>query len=186
MPTQYALGQLYLTDDPEVHDAELGIPWLEYAARHGNDCATYQLGKEHLRGKVVERDTAKAMEYFTQSAEAGNQFAQYVLGKLYLDRQDCEQAHYWFSQSATQGNEYAQFFLDRWDNLKPPSVMLSVSRLLHHMGRIFQAQMPSPTIPGGIQIDRKRPAQLREKKIAMGHKPDDHEEQTPSWTMTMG
>lgn len=73
MPTQYALGQLYLTDDPEVHDAELGIPWLEYAARHGNDCATYQLGKEHLRGKVVERDTAKAMEYLTQSAETGNQ-----------------------------------------------------------------------------------------------------------------
>ena len=183
---QYALGQLYLTDDAEVHDAELGIQWLEYAAHHGSDRAAYRLGKEYLRGKVVKRDPAKAVEYLTQSAETGNQYAQYALGKLYLDKQDQTQAHYWFSQSAAQGNEYAQFFLDRWDNLKPPSVMLSVSRLLHHMGRIFQAQMPSPTIPGGIQIDRKRLAQLREKKIAMGHKPDDHEEQTPSWTMTMG
>ena len=183
---QYALGQLYLTDDAEVHDAELGIQWLEYAAHHGSDRAAYRLGKEYLRGKVVKRDPAKAVEYLTQSAETGNQYAQYALGKLYLDKQDQTQAHCWFSQSAAQGNEYAQFFLDRWDNLKPPSVMLSVSRLLHHMGRIFQAQMPSPTIPGGIQIDRKRLAQLREKKIAMGHKPDDHEEQTPSWTMTMG
>ena len=186
VPAQYALGKLYLSDDTEVRDPVLGVQWLEYAAHHGSDCADYQLGKEYLRGKVVERDTAKAMEYFTQSAEAGNQFAQYVLGKLYLDRQDCEQAHYWFSQSATQGNEYAQFFLDRWDNLKPPSVMLSVSRLLHHMSRIFQEQMPVPTVPGGIQIDRKRLVQLREKKIAMGHKADDHEEQAPSQTMSMG
>ena len=186
VPAQYELGKLLFSDNPEVHDTELGIQWLEYATHHGSDCAAYQLGKEYLRGKVVERDTAKAMEYFTQSAEAGNQFAQYVLGKLYLDRQDCEQAHYWFSQSATQGNEYAQFFLDRWDNLKPPSVMLSVSRLLHHMSRIFQEQMPLPTVPGGIQIDRKRLVQLREKKIAMGHKADDHEEQAPSQTMSMG
>ena len=144
------------------------------------------MGKEYLKGKVVKGDTIKAMDYLTQSAGTGNQYAQYALGKLYLDRQDPEQAHYWFSQSATQGNEYAQFFLDRWDSLKPPSVMLSVSRLLHHMSRIFQEQMPAPTVPGGIQIDRKRLAQLREKKIAIGHKPDDHEEQTPSWTMTVG
>lgn len=186
VPAQYALGQLYLTDDAEVHNTELGIQWLEYAVHHGSDHAAYQLGKEYLRRKVVEMNTAKAMEYLAQSAESGNQYAQYTLGKLYLDRQDREQAHYWFSQSAIQGNEYAQFFLDRWDSLKPPSVMLSVSRLLHHMSRIFQEQIPVTTVPGGVQIDRKRLAQLREKKIAMGHKPDDHEERTQSQTMSMG
>ena len=164
----------------------MGVQWLECATRNGSDCAAYQLGKEYLRGKVVERDPAKAMDYLTQSAETGNQFAQYVLGKLHLDRQDCEQAHYWFSQSAAQGNEYAQFFLDRWDNLKPPLIMLSVSRLLHHMGRIFQDQAPVPSVPGGVRIDRKRLQQLREKKIAMGHKPDDHEDQFQGQSMTMG
>ena len=113
-----------------------------------------------------------------------NRYAQYALGKLYLDRQDHEQAHYWFSQATTQGNEYAQFFLNRWNSLKPPTVMLSVTRLLHHMGRIFQDQTLAPSVPGGIQIDRKRLAQLREKKIAMGHKPDDHEEHNrPSISM---
>ena len=54
--------------------------------------------------------------------------------------------------------------------------MLSDTRLLYHMGRIFQEQIPAPSVPGGIQIDRKRLAQLRKKKIAMGHRPDDHEE----------
>ena len=177
---QYELGMLLLTNDSEVRDLKSGIQWLEYAVRHGSDCASYRLGKEFLKGEIVERDITKAVEYLTQSAEAGNQYAQYALGKLYLDSQDREQAHYWFTRSAAQGNEYAQFFLERWDNLKPPSTMLSVSRLLHHIGRIFQEQMPTPTIPGGVQIDRKRLAQLREKKIAMGHKLDDHVEQTPS------
>ena len=64
--------------------------------------------------------------------------------------------------------------------------MLSITRLLYYMSRIFQEQMPVPTVPGGIRIDRKRLVQLREKKIAMGHKADDHEEQAPSQTMSMG
>ena len=186
VPAQYALGQLYLTNDAEVHDAEMGIQWLECAAHNGSDCAAYRLGKAYLKGEIVERNTAKAVGYLMQSAEAGNQYAQYAFGKLYLDRQDREQAHYWFSQSAAQGNEYAQFFLDRWDNLKSPSVMLSVTRLLHHMSRIFQDQAPAPSVPGGIRINRKRLAQIREKKIAMGHKADDHEEQQQGgWNMMM-
>ena len=180
---QYELGVLLLSDDPEIHDPELGVQWLGYAARNRNDYAAYRLGKEYLKGEVVDRDMSKAEEYLTQFAETGNQYAQYALGKLYLDRQDREQAHYWFSQSAAQRNEYAQFFLDRWDNLKPSSGMLSVTRLLHHMRHIFQEQIPAPTIPGGIQIDRKRLQQLREKKIAMGHKPDDHEETQTGMTM---
>ena len=144
------------------------------------------MGKEYLKGEIVEKNIAKATLYLTQSAEAGNQYAQYALGKLYLDEYSREQAHHWFTQSAAQGNSHAQFFLDRWNSLKPPSVMLSVTRLLHHMGHIFQDQVPPLSIPGGIQIDRKRLAQLREKKVAMGHKADDHEEQAQSQTMAMG
>ena len=183
---QYELGVLLLSDDPEIHDPELGVQWLEYAARNRNDCAAYRLGKEYLKGEVVTRDTAKAIECLTQSADAGNQYAQYALGKLYLEQGDKTEARYRFMQSATQGNEYAQFFLDRWDNLKPPTVMLSVTRLLHHMSRIFQDQAPAPSVPGGVRIDRKRLQQLREKKIAMGHKPDDHEDQSQGQSMTMG
>ncbi len=183
---QYALGSLLLTDDPEVHDPKLGLQWLEYAASNGNDYAAYRLGKEHLIGEMVKKDITKAMDYLTQSAEAGSQYAQYALGKLYLEKHDPQQAWYWFTQSAARGNEYARFFLNRWDDLKPPSVMLSVTRLLHQMSRVFWEQTPAPSIPGGVQIDCKWLQQLREKKIAMGHKPDDHEEQSQDWEMTIG
>ena len=172
----YELGKLLLSHDPEVHDSKLGLQWLEYAAHNKNDYAAYRLGKEYLKGVIVAKDTAKGVDYLTLSAEAGNQYAQYALGKIYLEAQEHDQAHYWFAQSAAQGNSHAQFFLSRWDSLKPPSFMLSVTRLLHHMSRVFQEQTPPPPVPGDIQVDRKLMAKIREKKIALGHKPDDHEE----------
>lgn len=175
-PAQYALGKLFLSHDPEIHDPQLGIQWLEYAARNGSSHAAYQLGKEYLRGEIVAKDKHKAVDFLSRSAKAGNQYAQYTLGKLCLEKQDREQALYWFRQSASQGHAYAQFFLDRWESLNPPSAMLSVTRLLYHMGRIFQDRVPPPAIPGGIRIDRKHLAQIREKKIALGQKPDDHED----------
>lgn len=54
----------------------------------------------------------------------------------------------------------------------------------NNMSRVFQDQTPAPPVPGGMRIDRKRLAQLREKKMAMGHKPDDREEyQEPAMSM---
>ena len=104
-----------------------------------------------------------------------------MLGKLYLEgkavSRDQEQSAQWFRRSAAQGNRYAHFFLDRQSDRRPPGVMLSVTRLLHHLGRIFRENAPRATGPGIIQIDRKRLQQLREKRIALGHKPDDHPEQ---------
>lgn len=89
------------------------------------------------------------------------------------------------NELAEDGDAYAQFFLERLDDFKPPSVILSVTRLLHHMGNIFQDHSLPKSGSTGMQIDRKRLAQLREKKIALGHKPDDYEDQ--GWGgMTMG
>ena len=156
--------------------------WLESAAHNGNHYAAYRLGKEYLQGRFIKKDVDKAVECFTWAAERGNQYAQYMLGKLYLMGQsvpyDKEQAICWLGKSAAQGNQYAQFFLDRQDSFRPPSVMLSVTRLLYHMSQIFQDNSLPKSTADGIQIDRKRLAQLREKKIALGQKPDDHEEQT--------
>jgi len=188
---QYALAKLYLSDDVEVHEAQRGMYWLKRAAQSGNHYAAYRLGKLYLQAEQVPKDVSRALEYLTTSAQLGNQYAQYMLGKLYLMGhsvpQDQEQAIHWLTLSTGQGNVYAQFFLDRQDSLRPPSVMLAVTRLLHHMGRIFQEQLPAPVIPGGIKMDRKLRRKLQEKKIALGHKPDDHEEQQHGgWNMTMG
>ena len=191
---KYALGKLLLADDPEVRDTDEGIRWLNKATENGNHFAAYRLGKEYLKGDMVNKDTKRAAEWFTRSAEAGNQYAQYTLGKLYLTGQgvthDRTQAMDWFSRSAVQGNQYAQFFLEHQNDLhdlRPPSVMLAATRLLYHVSRIFEDHAP-PHSSAGLQVDRKLRRRIQEKKIAMGHKPDDHEEtpQQDMGGMTMG
>ena len=59
-----------------------------------------------------------------------------------------------------------------------PTVGETVVRMLHHMSRIFEDNSKIDQIHRGLQIDRKRRQELRRKRLAMGHKPDDHEEQT--------
>ena len=81
--------------------------------------------------------------------------------------------------------EYAQFFLERHDDIRPPSVMLAVTRLLYHMSRIFEDHA-LPQSSAGLHVDRKLRRRIQEKKIAMGHKPDDHEEEQNMGGMTMG
>ena len=186
---QYALGKLLLSDDWEVRDSDGGIRWLKQAAENGNQRAAYQLGKEYLTGEAVTKDTSKAAEWFTRSAEAGNQYAQYMLGKLYLMgqgvQQDQVQAMDWFSRSAVQGNQYAQFFLEHQNDLHPPSVMLAATRLLYHISRIFEDHS-LPRSSTGLHVDSKLRRKIQAKKIAMGHKPDDHEEEQNQGGMVMG
>ena len=102
-----------------------------------------------------------------------------MLEKLYLEGKDVlkdeETAVYWLAESANQGNNYAQHLLNHSD--RSPSVLLSVIRLLYHLGTIFRDNAPPKPSPGAMSVDRKLRRKIQEKKIAMGHKPDDHEEQ---------
>ena len=184
---QYSLAKLYLSDDLEVRDIRTGMDWLYTAAVNGSHYAMYRLAKELLKGDLIERNIDAAVTWFTKSAERGNQYAQYMLGKLYLTGKevlyDEEQAVHWLTQSAEQDNQYAQYLLAHLEEKRPPAAMLAVTRLLHHMSRIFQDNSVPKSRPGGIQIDRKRLKKLQEKRIALGHKPEDHEEQWPDMTM---
>lgn len=47
--------------------------------------------------------------------------------------------------------------------------------LLHHMGRVFRGGMP--VVPPALRIDSKRRRRLQEKRMALGHKRDDHEDE---------
>ena len=51
----------------------------------------------------------------------------------------------------------------------------AVMQLLHHMSRMFRGNMP--VIPPALRIDSKRRRRLQEKRMAMGHKRDDHEDE---------
>ena len=181
---QYALGKLLLSDDPDVCDPSEGIRWLNAAAQNGNDYTAYALGKEYLQGDHVLKNANTAAEYLHQAAEAQNPWAQYLLGKLYLMgegvEQDQEVAYGWFQAAAMQGHTYAQFFKERMEQGPPgpPSLMLSATQLLHHMGNIFRDNVPEDSTSTGLHIDHKRLQALQEKRIALGHRPDDHVEQT--------
>ncbi len=176
--TQYRIGWMLLHGVGTERDEAAALPWLEKAAEGGNSFAKYQLGKLLLTGTdAVAKDTERALKLLTECAEDGSQYAQYTLGKAYLLGrdlpQDQGQAVRWLKLSAGQGNQYARFFLDRVYG----SIFSSTASLLYHMGRVFQEQRQP--LAAGMQaaVDSKLRRKIREKKIAMGHKPDDHEDQ---------
>ena len=154
---------------------------LRQAAEHGDPSTQYHLGKLLLQGNEIPKDAKDAVRWLTESADQGNQYAQYALGKIYLLGKDVpkdfEAARIWFQRSADQGNQYAQYFVEHMDNHRTAPSAQSVIRLLYHMANIFREQTP-PSTPGGMRsgVDRKLRRKIWEKKIAMGHKPDDHEE----------
>ena len=177
----FALGKLYLAGDAVLpKDPMAALKWLTYAAELGNQFAQYRLGKLLLQGEDVPRDIKTAIHWLTAAAEQGNQYAQYALGKLYLlgkeIPKDRTSATKWFQLAVDQGNEYAQYFLEHMDDRLGQPPMAAVVSLLHHLANIFQEQnQPPPS--GGIRVavDRKLLRKIRAKKIAQGHKADDHE-----------
>jgi len=52
----------------------------------------------------------------------------------------------------------------------------STVRLFHQMGQIFRDNAAPPSNPMGIRVDSKRRKKLMQKRLAMGHKQDDHEQ----------
>jgi len=175
------LGVFTFEDDND-HDEpdEATIRKLEASAEAGDTRAMYRLGKLCLAGEHVEKDTATAVAWFRKAAEQGNAFAQYVLGKLYLQGrevpQDKDEALRWLELSAAQGNVYAQYLIDRMDEPHNPSILLAATKLLHHASRIFREQAAT-TNPQGIRMDSRRRKQLLQKRLVLGHKIDDHEDQ---------
>lgn len=190
---QYALGKLYLSDNPVVHDTSDGIQWLERAVQNGNADAAYRLGKEYLTGKSVQKDAVKAAEYLRHAADQNHPWASYLLGKLYLTGngvpRDEEAAWNCFRMADAYGHPNAQYVLERQDQWHQPQLLMTVSRLLYHMSNIFRDNAPAVPAQPRLHIDRKRMRELQELRIALGHQPDDHEEeqtQTQSWGgMTM-
>lgn len=175
--SEYALGKLLL----ERGNALEGVNCLARAAKRGNQYAQYRLGKLYLEGTAVPKDVETALSYFGDAAANGNQYAQYVLGKLFLLGQnvprDEERALRYLERSAEQGNVYTWYLLDHRNDVPAPHVGAAVVGMLHHMGNIFQEQSMTDSTRRGMQIDRKRRRQLQEKRLAMVHKPDDHEEE---------
>lgn len=176
----YAVGKMLMDGGIIQKDAPKALEYFRKSAAAGNSYAMYQIGKHSMTGEDAPKDIDAALRWFTAAAEHGNAAAQYALGKLYLSSEDVpkdtEAALQWFTRSAEHGNQYAQFFVDHWNEVRSPSSFIAATRLLHHMSRIFQDNTP-PRRGGRIQLDKKLLRKLKEKKIAQGHKADDHEQE---------
>lgn len=166
-------------EDSETENTPVSVEELEKAVARDDTRAMYRLGKLCLTGELVEKDTKTAVAWFRQAAEQGDAYAQYALGKLYLQGREVPQgkdeALHWMESSAAQGNVYAQYLIDRMDEQRDPSILLAATKLLRHASRIFREQAVT-TNPQGIRVDSRRRKQLLRKRLALGHKIDDHEE----------
>ena len=116
-------------------------------------------------GPTIKKDAAEAAPEDSGSADAAasKDTAPPVGEMTPTHSQPSGQA----GQTAPAGAEY-----------RAPTVGETVVRMLHHMSGIFEDNSKLDQIHRGLQIDRKRRQELQRKRLAMGHKPDDHEEQT--------
>ena len=128
-------------------------------------CADARRTPSSQEGPIIKKDAAEAAPEDSGSADAtvSKDTAPPVGEMSPMASRQSDQA----GQIAPAGAEY-----------HAPTVGETVVRMLHHMSRIFEDNSKIDQIHRGLQIDRKRRQELQRKRLAMGHKPDDHEEQT--------
>ena len=80
------------------------------------------------------------------------------------------------STNPTLINENTSFADSHSVQLPSEYLLNSTVRLFHQMGKIFRDNAAPPSNPMGIRIDSKRRKKLMQKRAAMGHKQDDHEQ----------
>ena len=80
------------------------------------------------------------------------------------------------STNLTLADENTSSTLSRSVRFPSEYLLDSTIRLFHQMGQIFRDNAAPPSNPMGIRIDSKRRKKLMQKRLAMGHKQDDHEQ----------
>ena len=81
------------------------------------------------------------------------------------------------SRDPTLADENTSSTPSRSVRLPSEYLLNSTIRLFHQMGQIFRENAAPPSNPMGIRVDSKRRKKLMQKRLAMGHKRDDHEQE---------
>ena len=87
-----------------------------------------------------------------------------------------EEASTGASANPTLADENTSSAASHHARLSSEYLLNSTIRLFHQMGQIFRENAAPPSNPMGIRIDSKRRKKLMQKRLAMGHKQDDHEQ----------
>ena len=114
---------------------------------------------ERLRQQMVQAQTASEQKP-SQEAEAPS-------GETSADT----------SANPTLASESASSATSYFVRLPSEYLLNSTIRLFHQMGQIFRDNAAPPSNPMGIRVDSKRRKRLMQKRLAMGHKQDDHEQE---------
>ena len=80
------------------------------------------------------------------------------------------------SAKPTLANENTSSTASHSVGLPSEYLLNSTIRLFHQMGQIFRDNAAPPSNPMGIRVDSKRRKKLMQKRLSMGHKQDDHEQ----------
>ena len=80
------------------------------------------------------------------------------------------------STNPTLADDNTSFTTSHSARLPSEYLLNSTVRLFHQIGRIFRDNAAPPSNPMGIRMDSKRRKKLIQKRLAMGHKQDDHEQ----------
>lgn len=179
-----AIKNLVIREADRLRSGELTYEesWSD-GSYHDPGYAMYRKAKLLLQTAEKQEDVQIAINKMTEAAQLGSDRAQYTLGKMYFLGQQVEQdpdlGRFWLQQSAAQGNACAQQVLVHNDTPEHIPILLTTLRLFHHMSRIFRDQTLPRDSHKLIQMDSKRRQELQEKRLAAGHKIDDHED--PVW-----
>ena len=128
-----------------------------------------------MKRHMGEKDAAEAAEDLRRAADQNHPWARCLLGKLCLTGsgipKDEEATRNCFRMADSYGHPHARYVLER------QKLPFTVSRLLCHMSYIFQHNAAAVTAQPRLHIDCKRMQELQKLRIALGHQPDNHEEE---------
>lgn len=112
---QYALGELYISDERFFNEAQ-AIHYFSMVANE-NNFAQYQLAKIYSNENSKYYDMDKAVSNLEKCAENKNEYAAYRLGKIYNNRNekyyDVGKAVHYFEIAAKSNNIYAKYQLSK-------------------------------------------------------------------------
>lgn len=175
--TEYRIARLYANGLGVETDNTAAEHWFRLAAEKENPFAQNALASLLLK----QGKTEEAAHWLERAAKQGNPAAQYALGRLHLlgtgVPRNWDLAMELLGRSAVQGDTRAAALAKEPERVSLLPAAMAVTRMLHHMSRIFEHNCKQDQVFKGLQIDRKRWRELQELRIAMGHMADDHEDE---------
>ena len=114
---------------------------------------------ERLREQLEQAQTAETQEFSPENESS--------------DEKTSSDA----STNPTLADENTSSAASHHTQLPSEYLLNSTIRLFHQMGQIFRDNAAPPSNPMGIRIDSKRRKKLMQKRLALGHKQDDYEQE---------